>query len=69
MGTLWNLGSVEEEVQTLIPDIPVRLSGTNMYSVIERAISFVERYSNNTIGSVSILQKYQNFRQQIGNNG
>ena len=56
--TVWNLGSVGAELQKLVPDIPTRISGTDMYGIIGRAIKYVEGYVNVGIGSVNINQTY-----------
>ena len=60
MATLWNLGSAQAEVQKLIDNVPISISGTDMYGIIERAISHIEQRTGYTIGSVSIDQKYHN---------
>ena len=59
VGDLWNLGSVYDEINTLIPDIPIRLSGTNSYHTIMSSINSISAYTGENIGSTSINAKFQ----------
>ena len=55
----FSLGSVQVEVQNMIPNVPSSLSGTNMHPLIDRKRQFVADYVNETIGSNAIGIKYQ----------
>jgi len=59
VGDLYNLGSIYSQIDVLIPDIPSRLSGTNSYHTIMSAINYLEAYTGQSIGSISINAKYQ----------
>ncbi len=59
VGNLYNLGSIYNEINTLIPDIPTRLSGTNSYHTIMSSINNISAYTNQSIGSVDINAKFQ----------
>ena len=55
----FSLGSVQVEVQNMIPNVPSSLSGTNMHPLIDRKRQFVADYVNENIGSNAIDIKYQ----------
>lgn len=55
----WNLGSAMTEIVTIVPDVPSNVSGTNMLALIDRVRFRMERYTGDSIGSVSIAEKYQ----------
>lgn len=56
----WNTGSVVAAVMQRIDNIPTALSGTNMNSDVERAVSHIEEYTGLSIGTTAIAVKYQN---------
>lgn len=56
---LWSLGSVREEVHTLVPSIPTSISGTPIERIADRQRLYMEQYTGQTIGSVGIAEKYQ----------
>lgn len=55
----WSLGSVRNEVHTLIPSIPVSISGAPIDRIADRARLFMEEQTGLSIGSVGIAEKYQ----------
>ena len=59
VGDLGNLGSIYSQVDTLIPDMPDRISGTNSYHTIMSSINYIEEYTGLNIGSVDISASYQ----------
>lgn len=59
VGDLWNLGSVQNEMGALIPDLPTRISGTAMYHSIMSSINNISAYTGQSIGSVDISAQYQ----------
>ncbi len=59
VGNVFNLGSVYVELDKLVPDIPVRLSGTASYHTIMSSINNISAYTGQDIGSTSINAKFQ----------
>ena len=59
VGDLWNLGSFTEEMQNLVPDLPSRISGTNMYHSLMSSINNVSTYTGQNIGSVDVAPQFQ----------
>lgn len=56
---LWNLGSVMNEVVTIVDNVPTTLSGTNMLPLIDRQRQFINQYTGQDPGSVNIALKWQ----------
>jgi hypothetical protein len=58
----WNLGSVATEVLLIVENVPTSmptLSGIPLMNMAERNIDLIERYTGESIGSISIPLKYQ----------
>lgn len=55
----WNTGSFIEQVHIEVPDVPTRISGTNMTNSVDMARIKVERYAGVTLSLTSIAEKYQ----------
>jgi len=55
----WSLGSVAEQVQNLIEDVPSNISGLPIQQMADRKRQYVEEYTGNVIGSNSIGIRYQ----------
>ena len=55
----WSLGSVADQVQNLIEDIPSNISGLPIKEMADRKRQYVEEYTGNIIGSNSIGIRYQ----------
>lgn len=55
----WSLGSIATEVHNLVDNIPTSISGTVLMNLAHREISFMEQFTGQSIGSVSIDIKYQ----------
>lgn len=58
---IWSVGSVVEQVSKLVgpSNVPIAISGTDMNSVVEQEINFVEQFTSDTIVSSAIPEKYQ----------
>ncbi len=56
----WSLGSVSEEVITILDDVPVTISGAPLMRMADRAREKVQTYTGQTIGSKSISIQFQN---------
>ena len=54
----YNLGSFEVEISKLIDNIPLSLSGTNMYPTINRALVYVNKFAGTSVGSDSVPEPY-----------
>jgi len=55
----WNTGSFIDEVHVLVPDIPARISGTNMTNTLEMARIDVQRWTGTTLSLSSVAETYQ----------
>lgn len=55
----WNLGSIAATVQSIVPDIPTAISGAELIAISDRQRLFAESFTGQSIGSVSIAEKYQ----------
>lgn len=56
---LWSLGSVTDELHNIVENIPVAISGATLVAMADRERFFMEQFTGQTIGSVSIAEKYQ----------
>lgn len=57
---IWSTGSVIDHVTKLIGGaLPAAISGTNMTSIIDQELNFIEQYSTVTIDSSAIPEMYQ----------
>ena len=58
---IWSVGSVVDQVSKLVgpANVPTAISGTDMNSVVEQEINFVELFTSETINSSAIPEKYQ----------
>ena len=68
MGNNWSLGSVAEEVNTLIEGLPSNLTGSTylrLKNVIDRQREYVERYCGISIDPSGIPSKYQEVIVQL----
>ncbi|MFA5133008.1 MAG: hypothetical protein WC444_06805 [Candidatus Paceibacterota bacterium] len=54
----WNTGSFIAQVHIEIPDVPERISGTNMTNTIDMARLRVQRYTGATLSLSSVDEKY-----------
>lgn len=55
----WNTGSFINQVHVEIPDVPARISGTNMINTIDMARIKVQKYVGVTLSLDSIAEPYQ----------
>lgn len=55
----WSLGSVAAEMNNLVENIPVAISGATLLALIDRTRLFMESFTGETIGSTGIAEKYQ----------
>lgn len=55
----WNLGSLHDEVLTLVPNVPSAISGATLLRIADRQRQHVSDYTGKTIGSNSIGIQYQ----------
>ncbi|MCK5625127.1 hypothetical protein KAI04_04775 [Candidatus Pacearchaeota archaeon] len=58
---IWSVGSVVEQVSKLVgpTNVPTTISGTDMNSIVEQEINFVELFTSDIIVSSAIPEKYQ----------
>jgi len=55
----FSLGSIQAEISKLIPDIPTAISGTDMNSIINQQLLYINEFTGDSIGSNAITDKYQ----------
>ena len=57
----WSVGSVVDQVSKLVgpTNVPTAISGTEMNSIVEQEINFVELFTSDVINSSAIPEKYQ----------
>lgn len=55
----WNLGSFANEITNMVDNIPASLSGGSMHDIINRKIQYVEDWTGETIGSTSVILRFQ----------
>jgi len=57
--SIYNLGSIADEIYDEIEDIPTYISGTPMIKIIDRQRIFMETRTGDSIGSTAIAEKFQ----------
>lgn len=60
MSGAWNTGSFIDQIHIELPDIPARISGTNMTNTIDMARIRVQKYTGATLSlSGGVAEEYQ----------
>ena len=54
-----NVGSIAEQIQNRVPDIPLSLSGATLINIVDMQRIFAEQFIGETIGSIAIAEVYQ----------